>query len=116
MKKKYPASNAKFYVKFSAEKTNYPKTVNMYVDLEYLEKSTVKFNILDTKANVYQYIGYVATTSYSKDRLREGYGMGTVRYAYERKTLFGSYVAYKKLTVNYLSSSKGVMSYNHSYR
>ena len=109
LKKKYPASNAKFYVKFSAEKTNYPKTVNMYVDLEYLEKSTVKFNILDTKANVYQYIGYVATTSYSKYRLREGYGMGTVRYAYERKTLFGSYVAYKKLTVNYLSSSKGVM-------
>ena len=109
MKKKYPASNAKFYVKFSAEKTNYPKTVNMYVDLEYLEKSTVKFNILDTKANVYQYIGYVATTSYSKYRLREGYGMGTVRYAYERKTLFGSYVAYKKLTVNYLSSSKGVI-------
>lgn len=43
LKKKYPASNAKFYVKFSAEKTNYPKTVNMYVDLEYLEKSTVKF-------------------------------------------------------------------------
>ena len=109
LKKKYPASNAKFYVKFSAEKTNYPKTVNMYVDLEYLEKSTVKFNILDTKANVYQYIGYVATTSYSKYRLREGYGMGTVRYAYERKTLFGSYVAYKKLTVNYLSSSKGVI-------
>ena len=35
--------------------------------------------------------------------------MGTVRYAYERKTLFGSYVAYKKLTVNYLSSSKGVI-------
>ena len=109
LKKKYPASNAKFYVKFSAEKTNYPKTVNMYVDLEYLEKSTVKFNILDTKANVYQYIGYVATTSYSKYRLREGYGMGTVRYAYERKTLFGSYVAYKKLTVNCLSSSKGVI-------
>lgn len=47
-------------MKFSAEKTNYPKTVNMYVDLEYLEKTTATFNILDTKANVYQYIGYVA--------------------------------------------------------
>ena len=64
------------------------------MDLEYLEKSTVKFNILDTKANVYQYIGYVATTSYSKYRLREGYGMGTIHYMYTKTIhtiLFGDY-------------------------
>ena len=114
LKKKYPASNAKFYVKFSAEKTNYPKTVNMYVDLEYLEKSTVKFNILDTKANVYQYIGYVATTSYSKYRLREGYGMGTIHYMYTKTIhtiLFGDYdvIIFGSTTANYTSSSKGVI-------
>ena len=110
MKKKYPASNAKFYVKFSAEKTNYPKTVNMYVDLEYLEKSTVKFNILDTKANVYQYIGYVSSVNYSKYRLREGYGNGTIRYTYFKKNWRGkTVIRYGKEKTNGLSSSKGVI-------
>ena len=110
LKKKYPASNAKFYVKFSAEKTNYPKTVNMYVDLEYLEKSTVKFNILDTKANVYQYIGYVSSVNYSKYRLREGYGNGTIRYTYFKKNWRGkTVIRYGKEKTNGLSSSKGVI-------
>ena len=110
LKKKYPASNAKFYVKFSAEKTNYPKTVNMYVDLEYLEKSTVKFNILDTHANVYQYIGYVSSVNYNKYRLREGYGMGTIRYTYYKKNWRGkTVIRYGKETANYISSSKGVV-------
>jgi hypothetical protein len=110
LKKKYPASNAKFYVKFSAEKTNYPKTVNMYVDLEYLEKSTVKFNILDTHANVYQYIGYVSSVNYNKYRLREGYGMGTIRYTYFKKNWRGkTVIRYGKETANYISSSKGVV-------
>ena len=80
LKKKYPASGAKFYVKFSAEKTNYPKTVNMYVDLEYLEKTTATFNILDTKANVYQYIGYVARGG--KYQMREAFGTGTIDFTY----------------------------------
>lgn len=110
LKKKYPASNAKFYVKFSAEKTNYPKTVNMYVDLEYLEKSTVKFNILDTKANVYQYIGYVSSVNYSKYRLREGYGNGTIRYTYFKKNWIGkTVIRYGKVKTSGLSSSKGVV-------
>ena len=110
LKKKYPASNAKFYVKFSAEKTNYPKTVNMYVDLEYLEKSTVKFNILDTKANVYQYIGYVSSVNYSKYRLREGYGNGTIRYMYFKKNWIGkTVIRYGKVKTSGLSSSKGVV-------
>lgn len=110
LKKKYPASNAKFYVKFSAEKTNYPKTVNMYVDLEYLEKSTVKFNILDTKANVYQYIGYVSSVNYNKYRLREGYGNGTIRYMYFKKNWIGkTVVRYGKVKASGLSSSKGVV-------
>ena len=114
LKKKYPASNAKFYVKFSAEKANYPKTVNMYVDLEYLGKSTVNFNILDTKADVYQYIGYVGTTNYSKYRLREGYGMGKLTYSYVKTIhtiLFGSYdvALIGSVSSNYVSSSKGVI-------
>ena len=110
LKKKYPASNAKFYVKFSAEKTNYPKTVNMYVDLEYLEKSTVKFNILDTKANVYQYIGYVSSVNYNKYRLREGYGNGTIRYTYFKKNWIGkTVIRYGKVKTSGLSSSKGVV-------
>ena len=91
LKKKYPASGAKFYVKFSAEKTNYPKTVNMYVDLEYLEKTTATFNILDTKANVYQYIGLTAraneTSSDKSDkklRLARGQAFITVKYSYQQ--------------------------------
>lgn len=108
LKKKYPASNAKFYVKFSAEKTNYPKTVNMYVDLEYLEKSTVKYNILDTKANVYQYIGYVARGG--KYQMREAFGTGTINYTYYTKGPFGIPIPHRdSITINSFSALAGVV-------
>ena len=113
LKKKYPASGAKFYVKFSAEKTNYPKTVNMYVDLEYLEKSTVKFNILDSKADVYQYIGYVARGG--KYQMRAGYGTGTITYWYgvPKEFLGIPYVALHKdsYTYNVWDGVTGVFVY-----
>ena len=44
------------------------------------EKSTAKFNILDSKADVYQYIGYVARGG--KYQMRAGYGTGTITYWY----------------------------------
>lgn len=114
LKKKYPASGSKFYIKFSAEKTNYPKTLNLYTDLEYLKESTANFNILDTKANVYQYIGYVSPVNYSKYRLREAYGMGTLSYMYVREVYIpfvGTvYIpVHGSVTSNYVSSSKGVI-------
>lgn len=84
LKKKYPASGAKFYIKFSAEKTNYPKTLNLYTDLEYLEKTTASFNILDTKANVYQYIGYIAKSG--EHAMRVAYGCGSMEYTYKFTT------------------------------
>lgn len=82
LKKKYPASDAKFYIKFSAEKANYPKELNIYADLEYLEKTTAAFNILDTNANVYQYIGYIARGG--EYQMRAGYATGTVTYKYHQ--------------------------------
>ena len=87
LKKKYPASGAKFYIKFSAEKTNYPKTLNLYTDLEYLEKTTASFNILDTKANVYQYIGYIAKSG--EHAMRVAYGCGSMEYTYKFTTPCG---------------------------
>lgn len=108
LKKKYPASGAKFYVKFSAEKTNYPKTVNMYVDLEYLEKTTATFNILDTKANVYQYIGYVARGG--KYQMREAFGTGRIDFTYYTRGPFNSSIPHRdSITIDSFSSVLGVV-------
>lgn len=108
LKKKYPASGAKFYVKFSAEKTNYPKTVNMYVDLEYLEKTTATFNILDTKANVYQYIGYVARGG--KYQMREAFGTGRIDFTYYTRGSFNIPIPHRdSITIDSFSSVLGVV-------
>ena len=108
LKKKYPASGAKFYVKFSAEKTNYPKTVNMYVDLEYLEKTTATFNILDTKANVYQYIGYVARGG--KYQMREAFGTGRIDFTYYTRRPFNISIPHRdSITIDSFSSVLGVV-------
>ena len=107
LKKKYPASGAKFYVKFSAEKTNYPKTVNMYVDLEYLEKTTATFNILDTKANVYQYIGYVARGG--KYQMREAFGTGRIDFTYYTGQFNISIPHRDSITIDSFSSVLGVV-------
>lgn len=108
LKKKYPASGAKFYVKFSAEKTNYPKTVNMYVDLEYLEKTTATFNILDTKANVYQYIGYVARGG--KYQMREAFGTGRIDFTYYTREPFNITIPHRdSITIDSFSSVLGVV-------
>lgn len=108
LKKKYPASGAKFYVKFSAEKTNYPKTVNMYVDLEYLEKTTATFNILDTKANVYQYIGYVARGG--KYQMREAFGTGRIDFTYYTRGQFNIQNPHRdSITIDSFSSVLGVV-------
>lgn len=108
LKKKYPASGAKFYVKFSAEKTNYPKTVNMYVDLEYLEKTTATFNILDTKANVYQYIGYVARGG--KYQMREAFGTGRIDFTYYTRRPFNITIPHRdSITIDSFSSVLGVV-------
>lgn len=108
LKKKYPASGAKFYVKFSAEKTNYPKTVNMYVDLEYLEKTTATFNILDTKANVYQYIGYVARGG--KYQMREAFGTGRIDFTYYTRGSFNISIPHRdSITIDSFSSVLGVV-------
>lgn len=108
LKKKYPASGAKFYVKFSAEKTNYPKTVNMYVDLEYLEKTTATFNILDTKANVYQYIGYVARGG--KYQMREAFGTGRIDFTYYTRGPSNIPIPHRdSITIDSFSSVLGVV-------
>lgn len=108
LKKKYPASGAKFYVKFSAEKTNYPKTVNMYVDLEYLEKTTATFNILDTKANVYQYIGYVARGG--KYQMREAFGTGRIDFTYYTRGTSNIPIPHRdSITIDSFSSVLGVV-------
>ena len=85
LKKKYPASNSKFYIKFSAEATGYPTKLNIYADLEYLSNTYINYEIWDTKANVYQYIGYAASGTASPYSLRIGKGYATKDYTYRVK-------------------------------
>ncbi len=84
--KKYPASKSKFYVKFSAEKTGYPTKLYVYADIEYLSETYMNYEILDTKANIYQYIGYSDFGSpYSPYNLRIAKGKATKSFKYKVK-------------------------------
>ena len=86
LNKKYPASKSKFYVKFSAETTGYPTKLNVYADIEYLSKTYINYQILDTKANIYQYIGYADSGNpYSGYNLRIARGTGSKSYEYREK-------------------------------
>lgn len=80
--KEYPAPDTQFYIKFSAKDTNYPKTVKVCSDFEYLKKSTINYNNLDTRADVYQYYGYVVQGG--PHNMRRGWGTGSVKYNYQR--------------------------------
>ena len=55
----FPSPNTQFYIKFSANKANYPKTVKIGVDFEYLKETYIEYNKLDSNANVYQYVGHI---------------------------------------------------------
>lgn len=91
LKKEYPASGSQFYIKFSAADTNYPTKVDLYADIEHIKSTKIEYNELDTKANVYQYIGMAASSrDYNaenrKKRLRLAYGTASalVKYKYEQ--------------------------------
>ena len=56
--KKYPKGGEKFFIKFSAEKTNYPTSVSVGAKFEYLDYCTINYQQLTTNAHIYQYIGY----------------------------------------------------------
>lgn len=90
LKKEYPASGSQFYIKFSASETAYPTKVGLYADVEHIKSSKIEYNELDTKANVYQYIGFVASSrdynaDHRKKRLRLAYGTAhaTITYSYK---------------------------------
>lgn len=62
----------------------------MYADVEHIKSSKIEYNELDTKANVYQYIGFVASSrdynaDHRKKRLRLAYGTAhaTITYSYK---------------------------------
>lgn len=80
----------------------------MYVDLEYLEKTTATFNILDTKANVYQYIGYVARGG--KYQMREAFGTGRIDFTYYTRGPFNIPIPHRdSITIDSFSSVLGVV-------
>ena len=58
----YPKSGEPFFIKFSADKLNYPDKVELHVQAEYLQKCSVNYEIYDSKMNVYRYIGYTDTS------------------------------------------------------
>ena len=83
--KTFPASGTQFYIKFSASKANYPTSVKVYSDLEYVKKTTATYNELNSRTDIYQYIGFASNTG--DTQLRLAYGVGSAKYSYERKVI-----------------------------
>jgi hypothetical protein len=72
LKKTYPKSGTEFYVKFKADKANYPKYMDLNVDVEYLAKTSIDYNELATEAHIYQYIGHILMDGDEKYRMPHG--------------------------------------------
>ena len=101
LKKEYPASGSQFYIKFSASETAYPTKVGLYADVEHIKSSKIEYNELDTKANVYQYIGFVASSrdynaDHRKKRLRLAYGTANAKITYSYKVRVPKKIIYVK--------------------
>ena len=58
MKKHYPKSGEKFFIKFSASSIGYGTSVNLSAQFEYISGTNIDFTQLDTLADIWKYYGY----------------------------------------------------------
>ena len=58
MKKHYPKSGEKFFIKFSASSIGYATSINLSAQFEYISGTNIDFTQLDTYADIYKYYGY----------------------------------------------------------
>ena len=58
MKKHYPKSGEKFFIKFSASSIGYATSVNLSAQFEYISGTNIDFTQLDTLADIWKYYGY----------------------------------------------------------
>lgn len=58
MNKRYPQNGEKFFIKFSASKTNYPTSINLGAKFEYISNCSINYKRLETEGHIYQYIGH----------------------------------------------------------
>ena len=58
MKKRYPRSGEKFFIKFSASSIGYATSINLSAQFEYINGSNIDFTQLDTLADIWKYYGY----------------------------------------------------------
>ena len=64
MKKHYPKSGEKFFIKFPASSIGYATSVNLSAQFEYISGSNIDFTQLDTYADIWKYYGYCWVTEY----------------------------------------------------
>lgn len=58
MKKHYPKSGEKFFIKFSASSIGYATSINLSAQFEYISGTNIDFTQLDTYADIWKYYGY----------------------------------------------------------
>ena len=61
MKKHYPKSGEKFFIKFSASSIGYATSINLSAQFEYISGTNIDFTQLDTLADIWKYYGYCQT-------------------------------------------------------
>ena len=81
MKKHYPKSGEKFFIKFSASSIGYATSVNLSAQFEYISGSNIDFTQLDTYADIWKYYGYCEMGGDYKME----YGDVTIRITYKKR-------------------------------
>lgn len=60
LNQKFPASGQSFFVKIDADKINDASQIKLGAHFEYISGTEMNYDMLQTKANIYQYIGYTS--------------------------------------------------------
>lgn len=81
--KQYPASGSKFWIKFSAEKTEFPRYLYLDAEFEFVRTAEANYHQYTAECNAYRYIAYVSDNPEDKYAMN----MGNSEYAGTPMTL-----------------------------
>ncbi len=75
--KQYPASGSKFWVKFSAEKTEFPRYLYLDAEFEFVRTAEASYSQYTAECNAYRYAAYISENPEDKYAMN----MGSAKYA-----------------------------------
>ena len=80
----YPKNGENFFIKFKASTSNYPTGIKLGAKFEYIDSTTMNYEMLTSNANIYKYMGY--SQSSGEYAMVQGYADITIHYDEVTKT------------------------------